>query len=170
MDFKQIIEMALSEYTEDLRKALDGLTPEERRYQPSPESHHIDFTVWHIARVEDHWGQRFARRTDTVWKKDGWDKKLGIPGDDNGYEYSASQVRDLPAFNLDEMMAYYESVRKETLLDLGRLTEDDLDFRPDPERRPEYTLGRMFSHLIVEESQHVGQVSYLRGIQRGLDK
>lgn len=41
--------------------------------------------------------------------------------------------------------------------------------RPDPERRPGYTVGRMFSHLIVEESQHLGQVAYLRGLLRGLE-
>ena len=43
--------MALDEYLTELRRALDGLTPEERRFQPSPDSHHIDFAVWHMARV-----------------------------------------------------------------------------------------------------------------------
>ena len=43
MDFRDIIKMALTEYMEDLTKALDSLSPEERRFQPTPESHHIDF-------------------------------------------------------------------------------------------------------------------------------
>jgi uncharacterized damage-inducible protein DinB len=58
--------MALAEYLGDLRKALDGLTPEERRYQPTPDAHHIDFAVWHMARVEDDWVHRFALRSDSV--------------------------------------------------------------------------------------------------------
>ena len=170
MDFKEIIRMALDEYLEELRKAVDGLTPEERRFQPSPEAHHIDFTVWHMARVEDDWVQRFAQRTDTVWKRDGWPDKLGLPERDSGFGYTAEQVAGLPRFDLDGLMDYYDSVRRETLRFLDGLTAEDLDNCPHPERRPGYTVGKMFSHVIVEEAQHVGQVAYLRGLQRGLNK
>ena len=31
------------------------------------------------------------------------------------------------------------------------------------------TIGKMFGHVIVEESQHLGQIAYLRGLQRGLN-
>ena len=46
MGFRQAIRMALDEYYEDLTTALNGLSAEERRFQPGPESHHIDFAVW----------------------------------------------------------------------------------------------------------------------------
>ena len=36
MDAKENIKLGLDEYMDDLRKALDGLTPEERRFQPDP--------------------------------------------------------------------------------------------------------------------------------------
>ena len=170
MDFKGIIRMALDDYTNDLRKAVEGLTPDERRYQPSPDAHHIDFVVWHMARVEDDWLQRFAQRTDTVWKRDSWQEKLGLPERDSGFGYTAEQVADLPGFDFDELMSYYDSVRRETIRYLEDLTDAGLDECPHPERRPGYTIGEMFSHVIVEESQHVGQVAYLRGLQRGLDK
>ena len=170
MDFKAIIRMGLDEYFEALRKALEGLTAEERRFQPSPEAHHIDFAVWHMARVEDNWVQRFARRTDTVWERDGLAEKLGLPESDGGSGYTAEQVTNLPRFDIDAVMAYYDSVRAETNRYIEGLTPEDLDVRPDPERRPGYTIGKMFSHVIVEESQHTGQVAYLRGLQRGLNK
>ena len=167
MDFKQIIRMGLEEYYEDLLKALDGLTPEERRFQPDPGSHHIDFAVWHMARVEDGWIQRFARSTEQVWTRDGWSDKLGIPAADSGYGYSADQVASLPRFVLDDMMEYYESARKETFEFLEGLSASDLDRHPEPER---YSIGQMFSHIIVEEAQHTGQVAYLRGLQRGINQ
>ena len=170
MDFNEIIRLSLEDYMGDLRKALEGLTSDERRYQPSPEAHHIDFAVWHMARVEDDWLQSFAQRTDTVWKREGWQEKLGLPERDSGFGYTAEQVANFPRFDFDELMAYYDSVRRETLRYLEGLTADDLDTCPHPERRPDYTIGKMFSHVIVEESQHVGQVAYLRGLQRGLDK
>ena len=168
--FKQIVRMALDEYLEELRKALDGLTAEERRFQPTPEAHHIDFAVWHMARVEDHWVQEFARQTDTVWSRDGWHEKLGLPETGSGYGYTAEQVAGLPAFNFNDLMAYYDAVRAATLKYLADVPEHHLEATPQPARRPGYTVAKMFSHLIVEESQHVGQVAYLRGLQRGINK
>ncbi len=70
MDFRDIVRAALDEYTEELRKAIDGLTAEERRFQPTPHSHHIDFVVWHMARVEDSWINGTAQRKDHVWIRD----------------------------------------------------------------------------------------------------
>lgn len=170
MDFKTIIRMALDECFDDLRKALDGLTPAERRFQPHSEANHIDFLVWHMARVEDSWIHPFAQRTPRIWQRDSWYQKLGLPEEDSGFGYTAEQVITLPHFSFADLIAYYEVVRQETLQYLDGLTASDLDRRPDPERRPGYTIGTMFSHLIVEESQHTGQVAYLRGLQRGLSQ
>ena len=170
MDFREIVRAGLEEYMEELRSALDGLTADERRFQPDPQAHHIDFTVWHMARVEDRWVQRFARRVEQVWDRDGWSQKLGLPARDSGFGYTAQQVAELPTFDFDGLMTYYDGARRETLEYLEGVTSGDLDSCPHPEERPGYTVGRMFSHLIVEESQHVGQVAYLRGLQRGLNK
>ena len=170
MDAKEIIRMGLDEYMDGLRKALDGLTSEERRFQPDPKSHHIDFTVWHMARVEDNWVQSFARRAANIWHRDGWHEKLGLPKDGSGFGYDAAQIASLPSFDIDGLMAYYNAVAQETRQYLDALTPEDLDTCPEPERRPGYSIGKMFSHVIVEESQHLGQIAYLRGMQRGLNK
>ena len=170
MDFKDIVRMALDEYLAELRTALSGLTPEERRFQPTADAHHIDFAVWHMARVEDGWVQGFALGADAVWERDGWDRKLGLPASDSGFGYTAQQVSDLPGYDHDELMSYFEAVREATLGYLDEISDEDLESCPQPERRPGYTVARMLSHVIVEESQHTGQVAYLRGLQRGLNK
>jgi uncharacterized damage-inducible protein DinB len=79
-------------------------------------------------------------------------------------------VADLPEFDIDILIAYYDAVRAATFAFLDGLTRDDLERCPHPERRPGYTIGKMLGHVIVEESQHVGQVAYLRGLQRGLNQ
>lgn len=168
MDFRDVVRLGLAEYLDELRKALDGLTVADRRFQPTPESHHIDFAVWHMARVEDIWIQRFARGTDTVWQSEGWDARLGLPSLESGVGYTAEQVAALPAFDIDEMMAYYHAVRRETLAYLHSLSESDLGKCPQPERRPGYTVANMLAHVVVEEAQHTGQVAYIRGMRRGL--
>ena len=170
MDFKSIIRMALDESFAELGKAVQSLTAAERRFQPHPEANHIDFLVWHMARVEDSWIQAFAQGPRRIWQRDQWYRKLGLPEEESGFGYTAERVAGFPMFNFADLMAYYEAVRGETLRYLDCLAATDLEREPAPERRPGYTIGKMFSHLVVEESQHVGQVAYLRGLQRGLNK
>ena len=161
--------MALDEYTDELNRAVDGLTSAERRFQSTPDSHHIDFVLWHMARVEDNWVQEFGRGVESVWERSGWAAKLGLPEQGNGWGYTAEQVAELPQFDLELLNEYAEAVRAGTIEFLDGLSPDDLDRFPDP-KRPKACIGSMLSHVIVEESQHVGQVAYLRGIQRGLDQ
>ena len=168
MDFRDILKSQMAEYTEYLELALEGLTPEERRFQPTPESNHIDFIVWHMARVEDTLFNRAILRRADLWEREGWDEKLGIADEGNGYRFGAEQATNLPDFPLENLMDYYWSVRGEIVEYIDSLTEDDLDKLPNP-RRPEYPVGETLKHIVVEEAQHVGQIAYIRGMQRGFD-
>ena len=169
MDFRDVVKSALTEYMEDLSDALEGLTLAERRFQPTPESHHIDFVVWHIARVEDGLINRRIRCSQQVWERDGWHERLGLPEHDSGFGFSAEQVANLPHFSLDDLMSYYRTVREEAFECIDLLTAEDLNTKIVMNADWEVTVGGMLSHLIVEEAQHVGQIAYIRGMQRGLD-
>ncbi len=92
-----------------------------------------------------------------------------MPERDGGFGYTVEQVAGLPAFEIEQMLGYYDAVRRETISYLDGLSEGDLESTPHPERRPGYTVAQMLAHVIVEEAQHVGQAAYLRGIQRGLN-
>tara|TARA_B100000809_G_scaffold192894_1_gene191779 strand:+ start:147 stop:659 length:513 start_codon:yes stop_codon:yes gene_type:complete len=170
MDFRDVIKMGLEEYMQDLKKALDGLAAEERRFQPGPDSHHIDYAVWHIARVEDGWMNRGIRRGPQVWERDGWAEKLGLPERDNGFGYTSEQLANFPAYDPGLLMEYYDAVRVDTLLLIDSLTDTDLERPPNPERDAQNTIAKILAHVLIEEAQHVGQIAYLRGLQRGLDK
>ena len=113
--------------------------------------------------------QEFGRGVGSVWERGGWAAKLGLPEQGNGWGYTAGQVAELPQFDLELLNEYAEAVRAGTIEFLDGLSPDDLDRFPDP-KRPKACIGSMLSHVAVEESQHVGQVAYLRGIQRGLDQ
>jgi len=169
MDFKDIVHKGFDEFLEELKKALDGLTPEERRFQPSTDSHHIDFAVWHMARVEDDWIQRFAQQHPTVWQRDDWHTRFNMPERESGFGFTTEQVHELPTFDMAQMLEYYDAVRAETNAFIDSLSESDLATEPHP-RRPGYTIAEMFSHVMIEEAQHLGQVAYIRGIQRGMGK
>jgi uncharacterized damage-inducible protein DinB len=176
MRFREVVRMGLEEYYDEMKRAVDGLSYEERRFMPGPNSHHVDFAVWHIARVEDAWINRFAKQTDDqVWGRGSWADRLNLPvkeipgfGPESGWGWSGEQVRDMPASDMSDLWAYLDAVRADTMRYLDSIDESDLDRCPDA-KQPTYSIGRMWSHLLVEESQHVGQIAYLRGLQRGLN-
>ena len=84
MDFREILKTGLSECSEHLDNALRDLTPEERRFQPTPESNHIDFILWHMARAEDTLLNLAILRRAELWERDRWADRLGIFDEGNG--------------------------------------------------------------------------------------
>ena len=179
MDLKDFIEQTLESCRRRLRRALRDLTPEELAWSPVPESNHIGFVVWHVARVEDRWVQSFARDQAEIWVRDGWSQRLGLPEGDTGLAYRAEQVLGMPPVTSGDLLAYLDDVRAETLEYLQALGPGDFDTVPERTPFPEFppavryfegwSIGRMFGQLIGEEHQHLGQVAYLRGLQRGMD-
>ena len=122
MDGKEMVRMGLAEYWDGLRKALTGLTTAERRFQPQAHANHIDFIVWHMARDEDGEIHAFAQRTSTLWQREAWYQKLGLPVEDDGFGYTVEQVATLPRYAMADCLAYYEAVRHATLRYLDGLT------------------------------------------------
>ena len=168
MDFREIIRMALDESSEDLARALDGLTREERRYVPAPEANHIDFMVWHVARAEDDWINAIIGQSQTVWARDGWAERLGIPIEGNGYGMMAEQAQAMPEFDAGLMREYADSVRCSTIEYVESATAEDLDTERDAGWRV-VKVGGALSHLLVEIAEHVGHVAYIRGMLRGIE-
>src|SRR5262249_60664433 len=68
--FKEAVQSGLEEYLQALTRAIEGLTPTEIRWQPTPHTNHIAWLVWHIARVEDGWVSRL-RRGPAGWQGGG---------------------------------------------------------------------------------------------------
>ena len=172
MNAGQLIEETFLEIDQYFEKALDGLTPQELAWRPSPEANSIGFTYWHTARAEDVWLHDFALKQPHVFEREGWHQRWGIPAKDTGFGYTAEQVAQFPIPPLAEIRDYYREVRQETLNYLHPLTPEEFSFQPETDvpRRRGYTIGRMFGHLLCEDSQHLGHVAYIRGLIRGINK
>ena len=164
MTLNEFIIDALDKENGFLLDALDGLTPEEAAWQPSPDANSIGWTLWHMVRVEDMWIQFFAQFQTELWESDGWHEKFGLPTRDNGFGHTAEQVNNFPRLDLVEFLRYRAAVREATLTYLNTLTPEDMETVPR-ERRPEMSLGAMFRQIIGEMYQHVGHIAYLRGLQ-----
>lgn len=172
MDFRDVATAAFTEYRETLRTALDGLTSSELRWQPSPNSNHALFLTWHIARVEDMWMTRYVGGQDEVWISGRWCEALRLPAQGNGYGMSMEQIASFPDLDIERILGYFDAVHESTLQVVTSLTDEDLgkNFPGRHWRDPEGPdVNGVISHLIIEASEHVGQVAFIRGMLRGLN-
>jgi len=168
MDAKEVIRRSLEQCQGYLTPALDGLTQEEAAWSPNAESNSIAFILWHMTRVADYHVYRVLQHQDVLYETEGWREKLGTPPKDTGYEYTLEQLRAWPVPELAVLRGYTDSVRAKMQAFLNSLTPEKLAEAHHPERSPETTgavLARMSTHIAF----HVGQISYLRGVQRGLN-
>ena len=169
-DFKDVIKSGLEEYLDGLKKAVDGLTSAELRWQPTPASNSISWIVWHMARVEDRWVNRVLRGDVERWIKDGWHEKFGMSEEAHGYGDTEAEVRAIPDVEMSDMLTYFDAVRQSTLAHLAQMTSADMEATYDHPRRTGITGSWILGHILVEESQHLGQVAYIRGMIRGQNK
>jgi uncharacterized damage-inducible protein DinB len=170
MDFRDVTKLAMVEYKEAMEKALDGMTPAELRWQPSPNANHALWLAWHIARVEDGWLNGYVAEGEEVWTSGGWEQRLGLAAEGSGFGFSAEDVAAFPDMDIAEVAGYHDAVRSAALKVIDGLTGAELDkARENPRRRRQPTIAWVLGHVAIEEAQHVGQIAYLRGILRGLN-
>jgi len=168
--FRDPIKSGLNEYYGKLKQTVEGLTPEELLWQPNPESNHILWTVWHMARVADRWANSTVLGNDELWIRDGWAEKLGMSTEKYGRGETPEQVRDFPSVDISLVLEYYDVAHASMLGMIDALEQSDLDRDVFAAYRNEsLNIGWILGHILAEESQHLGQVAYIRGMQRGFD-
>ncbi len=168
------------DYNVPVNATIESMTSEEMGWKPYPEANSIAFIYWHVARVEDGRINAFAKREASLWLRQSWGDKLGLFDQGSGFGYSPEQVANFPNLPKNLLQAYFASFRKETLEFLEGLQEGEFDmasgrvsFPEEPgtvSRFREFSLARMYRQLIGREDQQLGQISYVRGLQRGLGK
>lgn len=169
MEAKGVILWSLNRSKEYLTAALDGLTQKEFGWRPGPESNSIAFIMWHMTRVEDFFVNRVIQKQTEVYEAGGFRERMGTPPKDTGNSYAAEQILAWPTPPMEMMVAYGAAVRKTTFALLDTIAPAKLDEVLNPERSKE-SVGEMLSRVLTEAAHHTGQIAYLRGMQRGLNK
>jgi len=168
VNLTEFIEDAFYKENQFLSESVQDLTPEELVWTSNPDANPIGWILWHMLRVEDMWFQFFAQQQPELWERDGWNAKFGLPTRDNGFGHTPEQIAAFPAMDLAELLRYGQAVRAATLEYLRNL--DPADFETVPrERRPGITIGIIFRQVIGELYQHLGQISYVKGLKRGAE-
>jgi len=141
---------------------VDGLSDDDLRHRPTPDANPIGWLVWHLTRVQDDHVAGVAGH-DQVW--DEFAERFDLPYDhaDHGYGHTSEQVAAFAA-PADLLADYLAAVHDRTIGYLATLEPDDLDRVVDERWDPPVTLGMRLVSVVNDDTAHVGQAEYVRGL------
>jgi uncharacterized damage-inducible protein DinB len=148
-----------------VRAAVEGLDAEQLLWAPAPGANSVGWLVWHLTRVQDHHVARLIG-TEQVWVGSDRAARFGLGPDphNTGYGHSAAQVAAVRADGSQALVDYYDAVHARTLQFLDGVTPDQLDRVVDERWNPPVTLGVRLVSVVNDDTQHVGQAAYVRGL------
>lgn len=175
MESKELIKAGLDNIKRMVDRTLDGLTYDEVSWHPKPDANSIGLILFHMARSEDSFVNRLIQGKPQLWETGKWYKILNKELDDGGSHYTEEQVAGFIVPDLQDLQAYTDAVRKQTLDYLTNITPENFDREVEmPQmgsiKPPPTTVGMLLLMNVTHLSQHAGEVSYLRGLKRGMDK
>ncbi len=161
MDFRESTLWSLDRTRASLLRSLDGLTPAQVAHRACGNCNSIGSMVVHLGRVQDTWTTRIIGGKD-IWETEGWDVKLGIPAADRGWTFDKQSMQEKKP--LADLLAYYEAAYRrmaKTVKDLPVARFSEAVQSP-----MNLSVEQTFAHIIVEKSMHIGQIDYLKGMQK----
>jgi hypothetical protein len=105
------------------------------------------------------------------WETGKWAARMGFEEDfkDSGWGYTAEQLSSFAVPKLESMIAYGKAVRAETEKYIAGLSPADFD-EVKTTMFGEMPVSTILTMLVGELALHTGHITYVRGLQRGLDK
>ncbi len=165
MNTSEVLTESFGRLPELVDAAVHGLSPEQLRQAPAGGANTIAWLVWHLTRVQD---SHIAELLDNeqVYLSGDWAPKFGLKPDpaDTGYGHDPAQVAAVAPESWQALTGYYEAVHARTMAFIGGLSDDDLDRVVDEGWDPPVTLGVRLVSVYDDDTQHVGQAAYVRGL------
>jgi hypothetical protein len=152
-----------------LVKITDGLSAEELSWQPGV-SNPIAFLMLHIAHSEDINIMTRLQGKPKIWVSGKWYEKFGLPAEETTFGWTEEQLSSFKFPGVKEMLAYSDAVRVETKKYLEKLTPEELNRIVNVSYMGDIPIGKLFARMIIHLSGHIGEMSYIRGLKRGLNK
>ncbi|NYF98501.1 mycothiol transferase [Janibacter cremeus] len=146
---------------------VDGLTEDQLAHRIAPDTNSIAWLVWHAYRVQDdHVAD--AAGLQQVWAARGFIEHfdLDLDEDDTGFGHTPAQVAKVRA-PAHLLARYVEATHRQSVAWIGGLTEADLDRVVDDAWDPPVTLGVRLVSVVNDDTQHIGQAAYVRGLLDG---
>lgn len=164
MTASELLADAFSRIGEGATMVVDGLTPQDLSHRITPDANSIGWLVWHLLRVQDD-HVAAAAGTEQVWTSAGWQKRFGLPFDDEatGYGQSSDDVEAVEV-GAELLDGYARAVTAVTLAYVESLSDTDLQRVVDESWDPSVTLAVRLLSIIGDDFKHLGQAEYIRGL------
>ncbi len=149
---------------ESASSVVDGLDTDALAWRPAPDANTIAWLVWHLTRVQDdHVAE--AAGTEQVWTAEGFDERFDLPFEEGatGYGQAPEEVGAVRVGG-DLLLEYLRAVHERTVAVVSALDESDLDRVVDERWDPPVTLGVRLVSVVNDDTQHVGQAAFVRGL------
>ncbi|UCD09611.1 MAG: DinB family protein [Dehalococcoidales bacterium] len=171
MELNEFILDNLNRIQQTLTAALDSLTYEELTWQPDDEANSIGFLLWHITRCEDTYIHNLILQQPQIWVSERWYDRMNLPDDpwNNGNDYTVEQLAEFRVPEMKDLLEYAEDVRRRTNNFLEDLTPEKSEEVVAQQEFGGISVGELLSYMLCELTQHIGQIAYIRGLQRGLN-
>ena len=88
MEMKDLVRNGFDNVKRTLDRTLDGLTPEELKWQPRPDANSIGLILFHSIRSEDRLIHILQDKTQ-FWESEKWYQKFNKTIEDGGAHYTA---------------------------------------------------------------------------------
>jgi uncharacterized damage-inducible protein DinB len=155
---------ALHRVADGVPEVVAGLSEDDLAWRPAADANPIGWLVWHLLRVQDDHVAGVAG-VEQVWTAQGFVSRFGLPFDARatGYGQTSEEVGRVRVA-ADLLVEYAEAVHRRSRDYLSGLSEDDLDRVVDRRWDPPVTLGVRLVSVIDDDTQHLGQAAYVRGL------
>jgi uncharacterized damage-inducible protein DinB len=169
MDVKDYIRMEIEGLEHGLKRVLDGLKQEEIVWRPASGCNSIGLILFHLFKSEDSFIQVHLKGKKELWETGRWYQQLNLDPGEAGAHYTIEQVDNFPVPALESILRYGAAVRTATLDYVKALQPAELE---KVLKMPwgDMPVAMLLALTAGHASQHIGEISYLRGLQRGLDK
>ena len=164
MDQAALLTDGFGRVQEDVHAVLADLPDGALTYRVDQDANTIAWLIWHLTRVQDDHVAGVAG-TEQVWTSAGWHERFGLPfaAGAHGYGHTSADVAKV-VVSAQLLRGYYDAVHSRTLEYVAGVGADDLDRIVDTRWNPPVTLGVRLVSVINDDTQHVGQAAFIRGV------
>lgn len=169
MDALTVVLDGLGRVRFGLERSLRGVSNNTLNQIPDPGSNSMAWLGWHLTRVQDHHLSDLAG-IQQVWITDKWHQRFNMDADqyNTGFGHSPDEVSNLSPISGDLLLGYHLAVYARTEKYISGIDAGELDrVLDEPQWDPRPTVGVRLVSVINDNTQHVGQMAYIRGLIEG---
>jgi uncharacterized damage-inducible protein DinB len=147
-----------------VHEVVSDLSEEQLAFRPFDAGNPIGWLVWHLTRVQDDHVATVAG-TEQVWTAGGWVGRFALPFEETATGYGQSDA-DVAAVHpsAELLVGYHDAVHERTVAYVEGLDDAEYARVVDERWDPPVTLGVRLISVVNDDTQHVGQAAYVRGL------